>query len=81
MLFRSIVKAIVQECEEIRDKYQVNDVALGGGCMVNRLLFDSLQAELSKLGFNIYTNIELPPNDGCISYGQAVVARAKILGE
>lgn len=78
---KKIVKAIVQECEEIRDKYQVNDVALGGGCMVNRLLFDSLQAELSKLGFNIYTNIELPPNDGCISYGQAVVARAKILGE
>ena len=78
LFHKKIASAILEQCVIARDKHDINDVALSGGCMVNRLLFDMLVQDLKQLGFNIYTNIELPPNDGCISYGQAVVAKAKI---
>ena len=56
----------------------INDIALSGGCMVNRILFSQLRERLGDLGFTVYINRELPPNDGCISYGQAIVACARL---
>ena len=47
--------------------------------MVNRLLCSLLTQGLESRGFDVYLNRELPPNDGCIAYGQAVVARARLM--
>lgn len=51
----------------------VSKVALGGGCLVNRLLREQLDAELIRAGFEPLFATELPSGDGGLSYGQAVL--------
>jgi hydrogenase maturation protein HypF len=49
-------------------------VALGGGCMVNRLLIAGLGDRLRSAGFEPLIPTQVPPGDGGLSYGQAVLA-------
>jgi hydrogenase maturation protein HypF len=49
-------------------------VALSGGVFQNRLLFRLTMAALQKEGFDVLTHRLVPPNDGGISLGQAVIA-------
>lgn len=49
-------------------------VALGGGCLVNRLLIAGLSARLTRAGFSVLAPRALPPGDGGLSHGQAVLA-------
>ncbi len=44
----------------------------------SKVLFSLLSEGLQARGFTVYANRELPPNDGCIAYGQAIVARARL---
>ncbi len=49
-------------------------VGVSGGCLVNRLLGAGLEAELGPSGFEVLRPKNLPPGDGGLSYGQAVIA-------
>ncbi|MBI5240695.1 MAG: carbamoyltransferase HypF [Elusimicrobia bacterium] len=49
-------------------------VALTGGVFQNAYLSEKAAALLEAAGFLVYTHQRLPPNDGCISAGQAYVA-------
>ena len=49
-------------------------VALGGGCLVNRLLGVGLVGALERAGYEVLLPRQVPPGDGGLSYGQAVVA-------
>jgi hydrogenase maturation protein HypF len=49
-------------------------VALGGGCLVNRLLGVGLAEALGRAGYEVLLPRHVPPGDGGLSYGQAVVA-------
>ncbi len=53
-------------------------VALGGGCLVNRLLVQDLERELGLRGLEPLLARELPPGDGGLSFGQAVLASAAL---
>jgi len=44
------------------------------GCQGNKE--QGVAAALEQAGFTVAVNRDLPPNDGCISFGQAVVAWA-----
>jgi hydrogenase maturation protein HypF len=48
--------------------------ALGGGCMVNRILSTQLAEGLEERGFEVLLPRDVPPGDGGLSYGQAVFA-------
>jgi len=50
------------------------DVALGGGCWLNRVLTDAVCQRLRADGLRVWQARQLPPNDGAISLGQAWVA-------
>lgn len=73
-----LTDAIIEQAVRARSETGIESVALSGGCMVNRILSSRLRERLVDLGFTVYVNRELPPNDGCISYGQAIVARARL---
>ncbi len=53
-------------------------VALSGGVFQNRLLLNRTMKLLDAAGFEVLTHNRVPPNDGGVSLGQAVVADALI---
>jgi hydrogenase maturation protein HypF len=53
-------------------------VALGGGCLVNRLILRHLRRDLERAGFEVLVPRLLPPGDGGLSYGQAVLGAVSL---
>ena len=49
-------------------------VVLTGGCFQNRLLLSLVRRRLEEAGFTVYSHALVPPNDGGLSLGQAVIA-------
>ncbi len=49
-------------------------VVLTGGCFQNRLLLSLVRQQLERAGLTVYSHSLVPPNDGGLSLGQAVVA-------
>lgn len=64
-------------------------IALGGGCMINRLILSGLTNGLEEQGFEVLVPRQLPPGDGGLAYGQAVLGavsmarnvKPKLLGD
>lgn len=52
----------------------IRTVCLAGGCCLNTHLMTALRHNLSDKGFKVCEAIDIPPNDGGISLGQAWVA-------
>lgn len=73
----AMIGAVVVSAELVRAVYGIDTVALSGGVFMNRYLLEGSLARLERAGFSVAVNRDLPPNDGCISVGQAVVAWAK----
>ena len=49
-------------------------VVLSGGVFNNKLIVEKLSARLRRQGLKVYTHRQVPPGDGGISLGQAVIA-------
>lgn len=56
----------------------LDTVALSGGVFMNRLLLQLLTRELKDAGLTVLLPRTIPVNDGCIAYGQAAIARARL---
>jgi hydrogenase maturation protein HypF len=74
----SIASLIIRACEMIRSEEKLNRVVLSGGVFQNILLLSLVTKGLRKLGFDVYTHHLVPPNDGGISLGQAVIGHMKL---
>ncbi|MEG2935995.1 MAG: carbamoyltransferase HypF, partial [Clostridium sp.] len=61
-------------CERLRSKYNINKVALSGGCFQNNLLLEGIYHHLSDSGFEVLTHKNIPCNDSGISIGQFFIA-------
>ena len=55
-------------------------VALSGGCFQNRRLTELAAGLLRDRGHEVLLHRHVPPNDGGVSLGQAMVARARLAG-
>lgn len=73
----AFVSAMVMAAELVRALYGITTVCLSGGVFMNRYLVEHVLPALAEAGFTAAINRDLPPNDGCISLGQSVVAWAK----
>lgn len=73
----AMVSAIVMAAELVRALYGISTVVLSGGVFMNRYLVEHVLPALAETGFTAAINRDLPPNDGCISFGQAAVASAR----
>jgi len=62
----------------IKRERGINTVVLSGGCFQNKYLLTNLTAVLEQRGFTVYSHRLVPPNDGGISLGQAVIAGLSI---
>jgi hydrogenase maturation protein HypF len=58
---------------------RLGTAVLSGGVFQNKVLLESTTAALASDGFVVWTHTLLPPNDGCISVGQAAVAAAQAM--
>lgn len=63
---------------EICARESIDTVALSGGVFMNRLLLQLLTHELKDAGLAVLVPHSVPVNDGCIAYGQAAIARARL---
>ena len=70
----SLATALVNICLLISKKTDCMDVSLSGGCFNNSLLLTIIYTKLKNLGFNIYTNNQVPCGDGGIALGQVYLA-------
>ncbi len=70
----ALVQAIVAVAQAIGEE----NVALSGGCFQNRWLTERAATQLAHAGFRVLLHRHVPPNDGCISLGQVVVAAARL---
>jgi hydrogenase maturation protein HypF len=53
-------------------------VVLSGGCFQNRILLERTVNRLRQEGFDVYWPQRIPPNDGGLALGQAVVAALQV---
>jgi hydrogenase maturation protein HypF len=74
-----LANLIVQGCEKAREETKLKVVALSGGVFQNQLLLQLCDEKLTENGFTVLKHSLLPPNDGGIALGQAVVAMTKLM--
>ena len=74
----AIVRSSARIAREICAREGLDTVALSGGVFMNRLLLQLLTHELKDAGLAVLVPHAVPANDGCIAYGQAAIARARL---
>jgi hydrogenase maturation protein HypF len=77
--FHNTVAAIVVEvCVRLKAAEGIDRVCLSGGTFQNVYLVERAVAQLRARSFDVFLHAKVPPNDGGISLGQAVIANAAV---
>jgi len=66
--------ALVEWIVRVALRVATPQVVLSGGCFQNSYLVERAAAALEARGFSVYTHQRVPPNDGGLALGQAVIA-------
>jgi len=70
----TVAEMIAKVCGRLRASEGLNRVCLSGGTFQNFTLLKRALALLRRAGFEVLLHARIPPNDGGISIGQAVIA-------
>jgi len=70
---KTVVAAAIKMLDYSLSKITTENIVLSGGVFMNKILTDFLVEEIKNKGLNVYIHREIPPNDGGISLGQAVI--------
>jgi hydrogenase maturation protein HypF len=76
-----VARATVEACVRAAEAGATELVVLSGGVFLNRRLVEAVGAGLRGAGLRVLVPERLPPGDGGISYGQAVVAARQVRSE
>jgi hydrogenase maturation protein HypF len=74
----TMAASIIGMCVKIRQTTGLDRVVLSGGVFQNNLLLERTFDLLDKNDFKVYTQHRVPPNDGGIALGQAIIANELI---
>lgn len=74
----AVARSSAHIASEICAREGIDTVALSGGVFMNRLLLQLLTRKLKSAGLAVLVPHTVPVNDGCIAYGQAAVASARL---
>jgi len=77
---RGLADGALAVCRELRSREGLGRVVLSGGVFQNRLLTETLSDLLSGAGFEVLRHSLVPPNDGGLALGQAVIAARRSKG-
>jgi hydrogenase maturation protein HypF len=76
----AVAGLVVDTCRLLRGAGAGGTVGLTGGVFQNALLTERTIAALRATGFDVLTHHAVPPNDGGLALGQALLARDAIRG-
>ncbi|MBA3497334.1 MAG: carbamoyltransferase HypF, partial [Gemmatimonadales bacterium] len=70
----ALASATALACEHLAARGGTGTIVLSGGVFQNQTLLRQTSRRLERAGLRVLTPERLPPNDGGVAYGQAVVA-------
>ena len=80
--FHHTLSAMIEMvCKRLRDETGIEQVCFSGGTFQNCRLAGGALAMLENSGFQVFMHSQVPPNDGGLSLGQAVIAAAWLESE
>ncbi|MCA9138158.1 MAG: carbamoyltransferase HypF, partial [Planctomycetales bacterium] len=74
----AIANMIARTCANARLCHGIETIGLTGGVFQNASLLTLATRRLQEQGFNVLTHSIVPPNDGSIALGQALIAQRKV---
>ena len=77
----TVARIILEVSLRIRKSEGLTRVCLSGGTFQNRFLLERSVKALRERGFEVFLHASVPPNDGGISLGQAVIANERLRRE
>jgi hydrogenase maturation protein HypF len=78
-MFHNSVAAVIRKMvRHLSRERELSSVVLTGGTFQNRYLLHRTLRLLSSDGMTVMTNHQVPPNDACISLGQAYLIRERL---
>ena len=72
---RTLISCFLEIIGKAANAAGIKTVVLSGGVFQNELLFVTLLHELQQAGYRVLTHARIPPNDGGLSLGQAIIGR------
>ncbi len=76
---RTMAQIIVDSCLRIRDTEGLNRICLSGGVFQNLRLLAHAVEGLRRSRFEVFVHHRVPPNDGGLSLGQAMIANEVLI--
>jgi hydrogenase maturation protein HypF len=73
-----VAQMVLEICQELRTQAGVSEVVLSGGVWQNVTLLGKTVTLLQNDRFEVYFHEVVPPNDGGLALGQAVIAAQKL---
>ncbi|WP_460139389.1 carbamoyltransferase HypF [Salidesulfovibrio brasiliensis] len=70
-----LINGLAEMAAAVSEALGINRVALSGGVMQNLTIAAELPMALEMIGLEVLMHTQVPPNDACISLGQAVWGR------